>query len=390
MSISTHSLDDALLDDLIKWRRHLHAHPELSFQESETAAFIEARLTEFGVPCQRIGGTGVVGTLTGKRPGPVVAVRADIDALPIDEENDVAYRSQAPGVMHACGHDGHTAILLGLARLFSDAAGDFDGTVKFVFQPAEELQPGGARQLVSAGVLEGVDSIIGLHLIADIPVGKAAIRSGPMMANADSFTVTVEGQGGHGAKPHQTVDALVAAAGVVVDLQQIVSRRVDPVAPAVVSVGTFAAGSASNIIAQRAVLTGTARTFDDETRRLLASEIERVAAASASVLGARATVDYQYGYPAVDNDVEITGVLREAAAAVLGADQVYEPALIMGGEDFSYYQKEVPGAFIFVGAGTLESRDRYPHHHPRFNIDELALAAGLRILAQATLKLLVR
>lgn len=379
--------------DVVRWRRHLHAHPELSFQEFETTEFICKKLEEFGIAFERPTETGAVATVRGTAPAaggkPVtVAIRADIDALPIHEENDLPYRSTRDGVMHACGHDAHTATLLGLASLINEHKSEFSGTVKFLFQPAEELPPGGARAFVEAGVLQGVDRVIGLHYMSDIPVGRAAIRSGPMMAHSDRFNIFIEGRGGHGASPHRTVDSVIVASQLVQSLQTIVSRRLNPLAPAVVTVGSIKAGTTFNVIAQRAELKGTTRCFDDGVRDMLEAEVRRISEHTCAQYGAECRVEYERGYPAVVNDPDVTRVMWRAAEAELGAGAVYEPPLTLGGEDFAYYLKEVPGAFLFVGAGSDGSGARFPHHHPRFNIDEKAMAHGLGILARSAFALL--
>ncbi|HEX6989047.1 MAG TPA: amidohydrolase [Bacillota bacterium] len=378
----------SLAADVRGWRRHLHQHPELSFQEKETTAFIEARLRQFGIETLRPTPTGVVGVIQGGQPGRTVALRADIDALPIHEENNVPYRSTRDGVMHACGHDAHTAMLLGAARVLAEHRSDLRGCVKLLFQPAEELPPGGAMQFLEAGVLDDVDAIAGLHVMSNIPAGKASIRTGVMMAHSDRFTIEIEGHGGHGASPHQTRDATLMAAQLVVNLQTIVSRRVNPSRPAVVTVGRIEAGSTFNVIAQRAQLLGTTRCFDDDVRELLRREIERVAEHTCAMNGGSCRVDYDYGYPALVNDPGVTETLRGAAGAVLGPANVLEQEPILGGEDFAHYTRKLPGAFLFLGAGNEQIGAAYPHHHPRFEIDESILVSGVKILLKAALDLL--
>lgn len=387
MPATLRSAAGAMAAELTQWRRHLHAHPELSFAEHETAAYIRAHLDRLGIPHTSPAGTSVVGLVPGSRPGKTVAVRADIDALPIPEENDLPFKSTRPGVMHACGHDGHTAIVMGLAQVLAGYR-DFPGTIKLIFQSAEEKPPGGARDLVAAGVLDDVDQIIGLHLISNIPTGRAGIIAGPMMANADGFTARIIGQGGHAAAPHQAVDAVVVAAQAVLNLQTIVSRRVDPLRPAVITVGQIEAGYAFNIIAPEARLSGTTRSLDDPVRRQLHDEIHRVLEATAQVHGARAEIDYLWGYPALINSLEPVAVFEEVCRDVLGQDALVDQQPVMGGEDFAVYLRERPGAFLFLGCGNESVGSTWPHHHPRFTIDEAALAPGVAILGETALRLL--
>lgn len=373
--------------DLASWRHHLHMHPELGFQEVETTRWLAERMEEWSIPFTRPTPTGLVGMIEGSRPGRTIAIRADIDALPIDEENSFPFKSTRPGVMHACGHDGHTAILLGLSRFLSKNR-DFPGRVKLLFQPAEELPPGGAQQFVQAGVLDDVDACIGLHVISETPTGKAGITAGPMMANSDAFRATIRGKGGHGASPHQTVDAVMVACNAVVNLQTVVSRKVDPTKPAVISVGAIHAGQAGNVIADSATIVGTVRSFHTDVRQLLHDEIKRTLDATCAIYGASAEIQYTWGYPALVNDEGITEVLRQAAEDVLGSGAVSTQNPIMGGEDFAYYGQKVPAAFLFLGARNDAVGANWPHHHPRFTFDEASMVQGMEILGRAALDLL--
>lgn len=385
-----HTLKEAAnrsAQDLTNWRRHLHAHPEISFAEHETTSWLAKRMGEFGISYAQPTPTGLVGLIEGSRPGPTIAVRADIDALPIQEATGLPFASTNPGVMHACGHDGHTAILLGLARFLSEHR-DFGGRVKMLFQPAEEKPPGGAQQFLAAGVLDDVDACIGLHLISDIPTGQAGIRSGPMMANSDGFLARIQGRGGHGSSPHQTVDAVMVACNAVVNLQTVVSRKVNPLRAAVISVGAITGGTTFNVIADTAELKGTVRSLDTAVRQQLHDEIERTLCTTCEMYGATVDLQYQWGYPALVNDPKITAVLQETAAEVLGAAHVIEQEQIMGGEDFAYYGEKVPSAFLFVGCRNTAIGADWAHHHPRFTIDEAALPIGMEILGRATLTLL--
>lgn len=377
----------ASANDLTAWRRHLHMHPEISFEEFATTEWLANRLEEWGISYARPTPTGLVGIIEGNRPGRTVAVRADIDALPITEENQFAFRSTRPGAMHACGHDGHTAILLGFARFFSMHR-DFPGRIKLLFQPAEEKPPGGAKAFIEAGVLDDVDSCIGLHLMADVPTGTARMTEGPMMANSDGFTARIQGRGGHGASPHDTIDAVMVACNAVVNLQTVVSRKINPTLPAVISVGAIHAGTTFNVIADSAELKGTVRSFHDDVRQQLHDEIRRTLEATCAMYGASFTLEYNWGYPALVNHPEITEVLRTAAGEVLGPQNLAVQAPLMGGEDFAYYGRKAPAAFLFLGCANPAVGAEWAHHHPRFTIDEAALPHGVEILGRAALKLL--
>lgn len=387
---------DELMPGLVADRRHLHEHPELGFQEFETAAFVKARLEQLGVEDIRtgIGVTGVTGLITGTKSGPVknILVRADMDALPIHEENEVEYKSQNPGVMHACGHDAHTAILLGLARYLSDHKDDFSGTVKLCFQPAEELPPGGAQAMIKEGVLNDppIEAVFGLHMANNDPVGKIIVGSGPVMAAADGYTITIHGKGGHGAYPHGCVDPVAIGAQIVVALQSIVSRNVDPMDAAVVSNCVFQSGEAFNVIPDTAVLKGTVRTFKPETRDLMEERITKVATDIAEAMGATVTVDYSRGYPPTVNDEAMTQLASEAGAAAVGAENVITRPPAMGAEDFSYFLEEKPGSYFFVGSKNEEKGFIWGHHHPKFDIDEESMGHGLTAMAMGVLTYLER
>ncbi|MGN1400943.1 MAG: M20 family metallopeptidase [Bacillus sp. (in: firmicutes)] len=375
--------------EMIEIRRHLHQHPELSFQEVETPAFIADYHRKLGHEVRTgVGERGVVAVLCGGKPGQTVALRADFDALAIQEENDIPYKSKVDGVMHACGHDGHTATLLVLAKALNQIKDEIEGTVVFIHQHAEELSPGGAIAMIQDGVLDGVDVIFGTHLWATEPVGNLMVKSGPIMAAADEFRLTFQGQGGHGSEPHMTKDSIVIASQFVVNAQQVVSRRVNPLQPAVVSVGHFEASNPFNVIADSAFLKGTVRTFDEDTRTYIEQELEKVAKASALATGA----DYQYefirGYPPVVNHPEETAFLIETSKSVeeVKLCRICEP--LMGGEDFAYYLEHVKGCFFFTGAGSPEAQEVYPHHHPKFNFDERAMLIAAKTLGAATVQYL--
>lgn len=383
-----------IMPGVIADRRDFHEHPELAFQEVRTAGIVADRLRALGVEDVRTGiaGTGVTGLIRGTKPGdgPTVLLRADMDALPILEENQVEYVSQNPGVMHACGHDAHTAMLLGTARLLMDRRNEFSGTVKVLFQPAEEMPPGGAKPMIDEGVLEDpkVDAAFGIHIDQQSPVGKINVRSGPAMAAADRFVITINGKGGHGASPNETIDPIVIGAQIITALQTLVARTINPSEEAVVTVGYFKGGLAFNVIPDTAEMGGTVRTFTPENRDLLEKRIGEIAKGIAEALGA--TVDYTYtrGYPATVNDPAMTELVREEAAKVVGEDGVETPALMMGAEDFSYFLEKVPGAYWFVGSNNPDRGLIWGHHHPKFDIDEAAMAIGIESMVNVTLRYL--
>ncbi len=374
-----HEQLDAYYEEMVSIRRYLHQHPELSFHETETAAYIANYYEKLGIPYEKnVGGNGVVATLKGGKPGKTVALRADFDALPIQDEKDVPYKSKVDGVMHACGHDGHTATMLVLAKVLLSHQEDIPGTVVFLHQHAEELAPGGAKPMVEAGVLDGVDAVFGTHLWAPEKLGVVQTSQDALMAGADRFEIVIQGQGGHGAAPHETKDAIVIASDVVSQLQQIVSRRLNPTQTAVVTVGTFHAGSAFNIIADKAVIGGTVRYLDTHVQNIVMEEMERILKGVSLSHDASYTIDYVKGYPPVINHAKEALQILEASKSVPSVDTAEEIIPVMGGEDFSYYLHEKPGAYFFTGA-QLEGH-AYPHHHPKFDIDERALPIAAKML----------
>jgi amidohydrolase len=375
----------ALQDQLVAWRRGIHQRPELGFKEWLTADLICAQLSEWGIDYQRnIAKTGVAAVIEGTRPGPVLGIRADMDALPIQEENAVPYCSQHDGVMHACGHDGHVAIALGTAHYLAHHRDGFAGTVKIIFQPAEE-GPGGAKPMIEAGVLTNpdVEAMIGLHLWNNLPLGTVGVRSGTLMAASEFFTCTVQGKGGHGALPHQTVDSIVVGAQIVNALQTIVARNIDPTRAAVVTVGKFHAGTAQNVIADTATLSGTVRYFDPAYANYFAPRMEQIIAGICQSQGASYSFDYRALYPPVINDAGMADLVRSVALSVVETPAGVVPDChTMGGEDMAFFLQEVPGCYFFLGSANADKALAYPHHHPRFDFDETALGLGVEMFVR--------
>ncbi|WP_241712885.1 amidohydrolase [Sulfoacidibacillus ferrooxidans] len=394
MSVVLNDLESRLNEvhqDVVKWRRYLHENPELSFEEVATSQFVYDTLLTFqNLEISRPTKTSVMARLKGAHPGKVIALRADMDALPIHEENEFSFISKTPGKMHACGHDGHTAVLLGVAKVVSQMQSSLSGEVRFLFQHAEELFPGGAQEMVHAGVLDGVDLVLGAHLWAGLHVGTIAVRSGPLMAAPDTFRITIVGKGGHAAIPQQTVDSIAVGAQVVTNLQHIVSRAVDPLTPIVVSVTTFIAGTADNVIPEVAELTGTVRTFDESLRKEAPILMERIIKGVTEAHGATYQFAYKNGYRPVINDAEVTAVLESCLIETFGEDVVQTAEQTMGGEDFCAYQQVAPGTFFFIGAGNPEEGIIAPHHHPRFTVDERSLPMGVKAFVATVLKLLTQ
>lgn len=377
-----------LSPQLSAWRRDIHLHPELSFQEHRTANLVASELVAMGIETQTgVGKTGVVGYLGDA--GPVVAIRADMDALPIDEENDVPYRSQTPGVMHACGHDAHTAILLGVARLLSAMPDRPAGQVRFLFQPSEEdaddENKSGATRMIEDKALEGVDAVIALHVASDLPSKQIAIVDGYASANEDSFEIWLRGTGGHGAFPHQTVDPTFILAQVLNAIHGIRARRVNPTKAAAVSIGMIQAGATTNVIPSQVYVAGTMRSFDDEVRQQLRDELARVLEIS-RVLGGDFELKLWPGYPSLYNDPDVARMIRVSTRDLMGAHALIDPEPIMGAEDFSYMTRKAPGAMFMLGA-KMDNRDR-PHHTPVFDIDESVMPYGAAVLADAACRLL--
>ena len=374
---------DELLPALITIRRQIHRYPELAFQENCTAALVSSTLLHLGLETRTgIAHTGVTGVLPGTGPG-VVAVRADMDALPLQEQNDCPYASTVPQVMHACGHDGHVAIALGTAMVLRRLA-PLPGSVKFIFQPAEE-GPGGALPMVQAGVLENpaVNMLLGFHLTNSLPTGRVGVHYQQACAATDEINITILGQGGHGAHPHTAVDAIVAAAAVVTALQTIVSRQINPLEAAVITIGTIHGGTANNIIADQVTLWGTVRTLSPQVRHAIPALVERLVAGITAAHNASYRFTYKQGYPVLVTDPGVTVLAEQAAAGIVGRDNVLRLSPSMGGEDFAYFAQRVPATFLRIGSGGAEYT--LPGHHPRFDFDEQALHTGVCVVVQAVL-----
>jgi amidohydrolase len=377
---------------LVAWRRQLHQKPELGFKEVLTAEFVSQQLQKWGISHQtEIAKTGIVAQITGTKSGSngkVLGIRADMDALPIQELNEVPYRSQHDGIMHACGHDGHTAIALGTAYYLSQHRQDFAGTVKIIFQPAEE-GPGGAKPMIEAGVLQNpdVDAIIGLHLWNNLPLGTVGVRAGALMAAVESFHCDILGKGGHGAIPQQTIDAIVVSSQIVNALQTIVARNIDPLESAVVTVGQFHAGTAKNVIADRAKLSGTVRYFNPKYAGYINQRVEQIIAGICQSHGAKYELDYYHLYPPVINNPEIAELVRSVAIKVVETPVGVVPdCQTMGAEDMSFFLQQVPGCYFFLGSANPDLNLAYPHHHPKFDFDETALQTGVEIFVRCVEK----
>lgn len=366
-------------------RHHIHSYPELSFEEHNTSAFIASRLANWGIKHQTgVAGTGVVGILEGKNPGKrCIALRADMDALPIQELNDTEYRSQNDGVMHACGHDVHSSCLLGAAKILHELRDEWEGTIKLIFQPGEEKHPGGASLMIAAGVLENPkpEAILALHVYPHLPCGTAGFRAGQYMASADEIYITIEGRGGHAALPHQTVDPIVVAAQVITSLQQVISRKANPLIPSVLTFGKIAGGFATNVIPDKVEILGTFRTMDEKWRYEAHKWIHEIIEHTCAAYGAKATVEIPKGYPSLYNDPSLTLHAENWAREYLGAENVHTLDLRMAAEDFSFYTLHTPGCFFRIGTNQNNEKFLAPVHNARFDIDENALKTGVGLMA---------
>lgn len=368
---------------IVNWRRHLHCYPELSFQEHQTAQFVFDTLQLFpNLEVVRPTASSVMAILKGRGKGRTVALRADMDALPLQEENNVSYASKINGVMHACGHDAHTAILLGAADILTKHADSLEGEIRFLFQHAEEQYPGGAEEMVQAGVMDGVDAVLGLHMMSGLPTGKIGIAYGPMMAAPDVFDIIIVGKGGHAAHPQTCIDPIAIGAQLVTNLQHIISRGTDAFDQRVLSVTQFHAGTADNIIPERAHIMGTVRSFKEDLRRDAEMRIRQITKGIADAHGANFTYSYRYGYRPVINDPDITSLIEHCAVELFGEEGVVSIDPSMGGEDFSAYLQRAKGCFFKLGSGSSPGTS-YPHHHPRFDIDEESLCIGVQMFVHA-------
>jgi amidohydrolase len=384
---------DERVPDLVALRRDLHEHPETAFEEVRTAGIVAQRLNSLGLEVHTsIAKTGVVAYLHGSQESgntKTLAIRADMDALPIEELNAVDYRSQASGKMHACGHDGHTSILLTVAELLTHRRDDFSGTIKFIFQPAEEIV-GGAEIMVEEGVMQDVDAVIGLHLISGYPVGRVGMRAGTVFASADALKLVVHGKGGHGGMPDTAIDPIVISAHIITALQSLVSRETSPFNPAVVTIGMINAGTASNIIPETVEMIGTLRAFTAEHRAYLKQRVEETASGIATAMRGSCDVSFYDGCPPCVNNAAMTELVRRAAIATVGEEHVDtdERILTTGADDMAHFLNSAPGCYFVVGARNEQKDARYPHHHPRFNIDEDALPTAVEVLTRAALDFL--
>jgi len=378
----------ALAPELLAIRRHLHANPELSFKETQTAAFVTQQLRDMGLAPYAVAGTGVVALIEGQPGGPVVALRADMDALPIQEISDVPYKSLNAGVMHACGHDVHTTCLLGAARLLTEQRANFRGTVKLLFQPGEELLPGGASLMIKDGVLENPKpaEVLGQHVFPRLPVGQIGLRPGRYMASTDELYLRIKGQGGHGAMPELNLDPVLVAAHLIVAAQQIVSRRANPKMPSVLSFGKVIANGATNVIPDEVYIEGTFRTLDEAWRDEAHRHLRQLCEGLASSMGAVCELEIRRGYPCLDNNPTVTARVRAAAEAYLGAENVIELDQWLAAEDFAYFSQAAPACFYRLGTRAADGRFAASVHTPGFDIDEQALSLGAGLMAWLTLQ----
>jgi amidohydrolase len=370
--------------EFIEVRHHLHAHPELSYKEIETSRFVQQKLQSFGIGFSVIAQTGVVGIIEGNNPSSkIVALRADMDALPIQEENEVPYKSVNPGIMHACGHDVHTSCLLGAAKILNDLRTEWDGTIKLIFQPGEEKNPGGASIMIKEGVLDNPapEAIFGLHVHPGLPVGKFSFRGGQVMASADEIYITIRGKGGHAAAPHLTTDTILVASQLIVNLQQVISRNRDPFQPSVLSITSFQGGYTTNVIPSEVKLMGTFRALDEEWRFKAHDLIRKISTELVHSMGAEIDLHIDVGYPTVYNNEPLNANARSLAEDYIGLENVETTEMRMGAEDFGYYSQLIPGCFYRLGVGNVSKGISSGVHTPTFNIDESAIQHGMGMMA---------
>jgi amidohydrolase len=388
------NISKQIFPGLVKLRRELHQYPEIAFDEYHTSERIAKELKKIGLDFKKgLAKTGVVGLLNARKKGRTVALRADMDALPIEEQTKLPYRSKNKGMMHACGHDVHMTCVIGAAKILTRLKDQLPGKVKFIFQPSEEVTPGGAKPMIQSGVLRSPDvsGIFALHCDSAIPVGRIGVREGPSMAQAESFDITIFGRGGHGARPHDGVDAIVVASQVIQGLQTIASRKINPVEPVVISIGAIEGGSARNIICDQVILKGTARSLNKEVARRIPGLLKEIVSGITKSAGASFELDYYGGYPVLINHPQATDLARRSIATLFGRQAIFEiEKPVMGGEDFAYYLQKVPGSFLRLGIRNPRKKAVYPWHHPKFTVDEDAIRIGSAILAGAAFDFLSR
>ncbi|WP_081799405.1 M20 metallopeptidase family protein [Neobacillus jeddahensis] len=388
--VDIQKLVEAVEEEVIQWRRHFHENPELSFEEVETSNYVFEKLHSFGqIEVTRVTPTSVMGRLRGSQPGKVLGLRADMDALPIQEETGLPFASKKSNIMHACGHDGHTAMLLGAAKVLSQLQDEIKGEIRFYFQHAEELFPGGASEMVKAGVTEGIDGVIGLHLGSQGPLGKFSLCYGDVTAACDDFDIVIQGRGGHGSAPNETVDPIAIGVQLVNGINQLISRKVDASQRAVISVTQFHGGTANNVIPDRVTIGGTVRMFDPEIRKQIPVWIEKLTKGLTEAHNASYQLDYRFGYSPVINEEKITELVERTLVATFGEENCVRSQAIMGSEDFSAFAEAAPGCFAFLGAGSADPADNYPHHHPKFDVKEEALILGVNYYVRTALTYLV-
>lgn len=370
---------------MVKLRREFHQYPELGYKEFKTAERVAKELKKLGIQVKTgVGMTGVVGVLAGKKKGKTVALRADMDALPITEQTNFPYKSKNKGIMHACGHDAHMACVIGAATILSELKDELPGNVKFIFQPSEESPPGGAKPMIQAGALRNprVSGIFALHCDSAIPVGRIGVKEGPFMAQADSFNITIKGVSGHGARPHDGIDAILVASQVMQALQTIASRKIDPVQPVVISVGKIQGGTKRNIICDRVTLEGTSRSLNKEVAKRIPRLLKEIISGITKSAGAAFELKYIPGYPVLINHSKATELARRTITQMFGKKAIYEiKKPLMGAEDFAFYLQKVPGSFLRLGIRNPKRNAIYPWHHPRFTVDEDAIRNGAALLA---------
>ncbi|HTQ66064.1 MAG TPA: M20 family metallopeptidase [Puia sp.] len=377
-------LSEQYAPDFIDIRHHLHAHPELSYKEFETSAFIQKKLSDWSIPFDIKASTGVIGLIKGKNPDKrIIALRADMDALPIQEENNISYKSKNPGVMHACGHDVHTSILLGASKILNELKNEWEGTIKLIFQPGEERNPGGASLLIKEGALENPkpSAIFGLHVHPGLEIGKLSFRQGMVMASADELYFTIKGKGGHAAAPHTTVDTILIASHLILALQQIISRNRNPFSPSVLSITSVQGGHTTNVIPSEVKLMGTFRAMEENWRFKAHELIRKISLELVHSMGAEIDLHIDVGYPVVYNNEQLNAVARIRAEEFMGKENVLETEIRMGSEDFGYYTQLIPGCFYRLGVMNVEKGITSGVHTPTFNIDESAISIGMGMMA---------